>query len=150
MKLSEALRLGEFALNPSSGNWFEWEKEQLCGGCAVGRTCLAAGFKPKLTFNTLSEDPRKLAEFIGSTWPWTYKVSVVFPIDERELSDNAFWQEGHNQVMDIISNLYECAGWTMTQIADFIATIEPQEFSNANLATDETAPQHAQASAGPV
>ena len=131
MKLSEALRLGEFVIPGIYGNWLRLDGNgKPCGGCAVGRMCIAAGFQPALRKNYHLEELNELASFIATTWPWTAKHTVKYPADTWGDKDPAFFEDEYgveNDVLAAISDLYEEARWSITQIADWVATIEPKE-----------------------
>ena len=120
MKLSEALRLGEFAVRPYHGSWFERDSHGgICGACAVGRVCIALGYIPA---QDSSLDPseqfelecHEISKLFAEKWPWTltfYRVTAV--ID--------------NPVADCISEMYEYGEKSIQEIADWVAAIEPQE-----------------------
>lgn len=131
MKLSEALRLGEFAIPGIYGNWLRLDGNgKPCGGCAVGRMCIAAGFQPALRNYYHLEVLNELASFTATTWPWTAKHTVKYPADTWGDTDPAFFEDEYgveNDVLAAISDLYEEARWSITQIADWVATIEPKE-----------------------
>ena len=131
MKLSEALRLGEFVIPGIYGNWLRLDGNgKPCGGCAVGRMCIAAGFQPALRNYYHLEELNELASFIATTWPWTAKHTVKYPADTWGDKDPAFFEDEYgveNDVLAAISDLYEEARWSITQIADWVATIEPKE-----------------------
>ena len=131
MKLSEALRLGEFVLPGIYGNWLRLDGNgKPCGGCAVGRMCIAAGFQPALRNYYHLEVLNELASFTATTWPWTAKHPVKYPADTWGDKDPAFFEDEYgveNDVLAAISDLYEEARWSITQIADWVATIEPKE-----------------------
>ncbi len=120
MKLSEALRLGEFAVAPYRGSWFKRDAGgSACGACAIGRVCMAVGFipacDPKLTPHEQFEvECVAIARLFADKWPWTlgYKGDTLI-ID--------------NPVAEAISAMYEYNGKSIQQIADWVATIEPKE-----------------------
>lgn len=131
MKLSEALRLGEFALPPTYNRWYEREQEsgKVCGACAVGRLAVAAGYSPRVVEQGMVDDEQSLSKFFSAQWPWTAKHHTL-----------QSWTEPVNGIMAAISKRYEgsceitkggeiarVGQETMRQIADWVATIEPQE-----------------------
>ena len=120
MKLSEALRLGEFAVAPHWGSWFKRDAGgSACGACAIGRVCMAVGFipacDPRLSKHEQFEvECLAIARLFADKWPWTLGY------------------KGHTDVIDnpvaeAISDMYEYNGKSIQQIADWIATIEPKE-----------------------
>ena len=125
MKLSEAIRLGEFALPPTYGAWFTRHllTGKLCGGCAMGRALYAAGYRPhEMSFaerasqfkrhgevGYFHEEYTKICAFVEQQWPWTAK---------GHLRD-----EGYNLIVNLISSLYE--GYhPMPYIAEQIEALE--------------------------
>lgn len=157
MKLSEALILGEFVLPASRGRWLSRSKDgQLCGACAVGRACVAAGYYPKKFWGFYCEtgsnaiEGKFLSEFMSSTWPWSAAADSVTPPSgiEELLPKCGAWKilecRHWNPLLRIISDLYEYQFWSMQQLAAWVVTLEPQdpvpqlqEVSNA-LQTIET------------
>lgn len=131
MKLSEALRLGEFALKPSHGSWYEMRGEDVpCAGCAVGRLLYAAGCK----LDYINDGVSELSAAMSALWPWTQK-STALPPDyavTRSWATSYYrnYVNGYkhfNPILCIISDCYERGDWTISKIADFVATIEPQD-----------------------
>ena len=120
MKLSEALRLGEFAVAPYRGSWFKRDAGgSACGACAIGRVCMAVGFipacDPKLTTQEQFEvECAAIARLFADKWPWTLGYK-----GHTDIIDNP--------VAEAISDMYEYNGKSIQQIADWVATIEPQE-----------------------
>jgi hypothetical protein len=136
MKLSEALRLGEFALPPTNLKWFRFDNnDKPCGACAVGRACYAAGFKPEVAEYRLHQnmkDIMTLTSFISATWPWTNRVEYKYPTEYRHNQSTLF-----NPILIAMSDLYEADRWSMQQIADWIETIEPAEITTLNHVTTD-------------
>ena len=131
MKLSEALRLGEFALPPAKKMWFAFTAVtgRLCGACAVGRAVYAAGFRPAvpdlayrigqstaaLTSPGSPEDTLEMTQFFDQQWPWTRLAHTGRP---------RFWLL--NPVLHVISLQYEHLGKSMSEIADYVEQLEAQ------------------------
>ena len=131
MKLSEALRLGEFALPPAKRTWFAFTAVtgRLCGACAVGRAVYAAGFRPAvpdlafrirestatLTAPCLPDDTLAMTQFFDAQWPWTRRAHTGRP---------RFWLL--NPVLHVISLQYEHLGKSLSEIADYIEPLEAQ------------------------
>ena len=133
MKLSEAIRLGEFALSPAKGVWFEASlvTGRICGACAVGRAVWAAGHRPER--KTLRErvalsvrydghvyyfdrEFEILSRFVSEQWPWTnvytHKCLTRVPQD-------------YNAVVAYISQMYEAPiNMSMTHIAQEVERLE--------------------------
>ena len=134
MKLSEALRLGEFAVAPYRGSWFKRDAGgSACGACAIGRVCMAVGFipacDPKLTTQEQFEvECAAIARLFADKWPWTLGYK-----GHTDIIDNP--------VAEAISDMYEYHGKSIQEIADWVATIEPQETANdiQPLANEEQA-----------
>ena len=76
------------------------------------------------------DDIIDLAGFMGKTWPWTTTHAVKYPAEFwEESSPDQFLDEYDcgNDVLAAISDLYEDAEWSIARIADWVATIEPQD-----------------------
>ena len=120
MKLSEALRLGEFAVAPYRGSWFKrYADGSVCGACAIGRVCMAVGFIPACNPNLNPHEQFEvecvaIARLFADKWPWTLGYK-----GHTDIIDNP--------VAEAISDMYEYNGKSIQQIADWVATIEPQE-----------------------
>lgn len=137
MKLSEALRLGEQALKPIHGKWFEGnpgvrfpESYEPCGGCAVGRACYAAAHR----LTVAGFEAYTLSSFMDRTWPWTQMWSgtppgSILPVLSRKATSTAPDRWHINHVMACLSDLYEMNRWSMQRIANWVETIEPQDVS---------------------
>lgn len=132
MKLSEALILGEFVVPPVKNHFFSWSRGQLCGACAVGRGCLAAGFKPNAKHIFADTEALYLAKFMGETWPWTNEWYSNSRVKYYEL----------NRVLAEISDRYEKCGQSMQEIAAWIATIEPPDTPVAPEPSTEAVTTH--------
>ena len=114
MKLSEAIRLGEFALKPINGRWIQYDTNgKPCGGCAVGRAMYAAGYQE------VSERLSPMHEFAKEKWAWIRSNDFDAPC--------GCIGENNNILLGVISHLYEFHDWSMTQLAEYIESIEPQE-----------------------
>lgn len=123
MKLSDALRLGEFALPPVRDDaWFKFDKQALCGGCAVGRLLYAVGYQPCSEW----EDTDRMEAFMSQQWPWILGAGSSCPPGTFAARSFNFSLARHS-LLYRISDLYEQDGWTMAQIADWVETLEPQE-----------------------
>jgi hypothetical protein len=128
MKLSEAMRLGEFALPAVHGSWIDLDKNgKPCGACAVGRACIAAGVKVN---ESVRGEYDACMEFMDQTWPWTQRTTLEMPENSRFPSMFEAWNAygvKYNAVMQCVSDLYEYYGWSMQQLADLVESIEPKE-----------------------
>ena len=129
MKLSEALRLGEFALPPTKRAWFAFTTVtgRLCGACAVGRAVYAAGFRPTvpdLAFRVKEstaafvapmhpDETLAMTLFFDTQWPWTRTAYTGRP---------RFWLL--NPVLHDISYRYEQLDQSLREIADHIEQLE--------------------------
>ena len=140
MKLSEAIRLGEFALPPVRGAWFDASlvSGRICGGCAVGRAIYAAGYRPERM--PLKERVRRYTDtggrvaytgyeivpinaFVAKHWPWTVKYTDT--TDSGRVARLLGWQHEYNAVVERISQNYEYNRKTTIQaIADDIEQLE--------------------------
>ena len=141
MKLSEALRLGEFAAPEAHGEWLLFDKEKkVCRACAVGRLCIAAGYVPtfqreepqhhatyaKSRYNAqYSEDKALLFSFMEQRWPWIARFN-------KEIGVRCALQQSISYRYESLSNPQ-----SISQIADWIETIEPQEDGLAETAHAE-------------
>ena len=131
MRLSEALRLGEFALPPAKKMWFAFKAVtgRLCGACAVGRAVYAAGFRPAvpdvawrirqstvgLVTAGLPEDAVAMTRFFDAQWPWTRRVQE---------GQRGFWLL--NPVLHAISLRYEHLDQSLGEIANYVEQLEAQ------------------------
>src|SRR5687768_8810316 len=97
MKLSEAIRLGAMLGPQIQGRTFDGD-----GSCALGSALLAIG-----------ETETYTAAF--KHFPVTHK-QAVHPLSGASVS-----------VLSIVRMLNDADGWTREQIADWVATIEPQD-----------------------
>ena len=125
MKLSEAIRFGEFALSPVKGHgWFDFKEgaDTPCGGCAVGRMLYAMGYKPTARW----EQWKPMTDFVETLWPWTRIKCTIAPPNTRAGECLGIYHS-RLHILNRISDLYEGDNWSMTQIADWVATIEPQD-----------------------
>ncbi len=106
MKLSLAIRLGAMML-PKSDSYLEGFPPAAC--CAVGGAALAVGYR--------QGKDGTLHIFASDRWP-ILKTIVRHPIEKRD-----------GPLENIINglNYSHCFGWTRERIADWIATIEPQD-----------------------
>ena len=129
MRLSEALRLGEFSLPACYATWFRWEKDKLCAGCAVARACFAAGYRHQY-WTSPEKEFLPLSQFFVTTWPWilAYEMPIVGTHYVPQL------------LLDI-SNLYEVHRWPMAKIADWVEQIERE--METTPAKDAHQPAHA-------
>lgn len=102
MKLSEAIRLGAMLRPPS----VEWH------GCALGVAAKAMGCH--------SGCPKK---FLFTTWPW-----LAAKIQSPDPSSWAYCIDDARTVIEDL-NGWERTGlrWTRERIADWVATVEPQD-----------------------
>ena len=102
MKLSEAIRLGAMMVPQEFGPMRE------TGACALQTALLAVGALPEGTFSCYRAS-RKI-------WPWLERI-VSCPI----------CGEGINLGMTTIAHLNDNHLWTREAIADWVATVEPQD-----------------------
>ena len=110
MKLSDAIRLGAMLL-PQCHPYLE---EDPVGSpptacCALGGAALAMGFQRR---RDLSVD-----KFLTTQWTWLFLQSAMDPRDGGYVVSS---------VGNMIS-LLNWRGWTRERIADWVASIEPQE-----------------------
>lgn len=107
MKLSDAIRLGAMLRPQAVGELFKDG-----GSCAIGAAIEACGIS--VASVDLNYDP------IRAQWPWVMVMRDVAPgaIDVSEVAPI--------DALEIIWRLNDLAHWTREQIADYIATIEPQ------------------------
>ena len=138
MKLSEAIRLGEFALPPVKGAWFRYRtlSGDICGGCAVGRMVWAAGYRPQaLTLRERAKQFRTyghvsdynlaaIMQFVSAQWPWTVQYTEQWRGSYATLYFSDFFPDTWNQVVQDISEAYERHDTSMTVLAARIETLE--------------------------
>lgn len=108
MRLSEAIRLGSM-LGPQI---FGRGTDDQNGSCAYGAAYLAIGGRVNDHVS------------VTDTWPWIDTMTDVCPVCERVPSDIPV---GCGQ---LIPHLNDVHLWSRERIADFVASIEPQESSN--------------------
>ena len=132
MKLSEAIRLGEFALPEARRRWFSRDaNSRVCGACAVGRACFAAGYDPALFQCSLwdaSMEGKDLSAFMTQHWPWTATVPLELPVNSgirKGYVPHPAYAEW-NPVLRMMSELYEHYQWTMQQLAEWVEGLEAQ------------------------
>ena len=143
MKLSEALRLGEFALPAIYGKWiYKDSTNKPCGGCAVGRTAYAAGFNCTTLKGGPIEEEAILDRFFDSTWPWT--VGFIPPcaphisqMEHNKRLDGANTNPTNNNIVSTLSWSYETEKLSMTELANYIESFEPQDVPVATSVTEE-------------
>ena len=130
MRLSQALQFGEFLLAPAHGVWLGKDTAgNVCKGCAIGRACIAAGFQP-LANEASSDEWLRLNAWFSTTWPWTVDhIPVVQPVFARPgyTSSGPPGFGTANPLLADVSNLYEQYDYTMLQLAEWVARIEPVE-----------------------
>jgi hypothetical protein len=126
MKLSEALRLGEVATVPVHGSWIEVDNNgKTCGACAVGRASLVAGYVPHKHElwsdhkGEYVEDVTEIELFWNHTWPWTKTFRPSKSYENDHIVEN--------NVLAMVSDLYEDFRMPMAMIATWIESIEPKE-----------------------
>lgn len=151
MKLSEALRMGEFALEPVHGVFLHHnEKGDVCGGCAIGRACYAAGFRAPQAVDQDDEEWleefNRLSDFFDIMWPWTLKEKPRVHRQHYWRNPAMFYgtvseRQHHNAVLCDISNLYENECLGIQDLADWVEQFEPHEESHdATQQSDTTTP----------
>lgn len=121
MKLSVAIRLGSMLVPQCIGQSVDWHRDvtgqPVVAACALGAAGLAIGQWP------LRMEPgimrRDSVWNPCDSWPWTV-CDVACP-------QCCVWYSGGANVVAIIAHLNDTHRWTREQIADWIATIEPQE-----------------------
>lgn len=122
-RLSEAILLGIGAVRENRDVFLAGTSHDPCG-CALGTALFIVGEKPT-------------AEGIDLThkyWPWT-RMEVQCPDGEKFPSlvfPSKLWtcdyvDHRFRTVANIISHLHYNHHWTRERIADWVATIEPQE-----------------------
>jgi hypothetical protein len=119
MKLSEAIRLGSLLVpQPEAGN---------IEACAITMACLSTGYVK--SDRPMWED---WYSYIAETWPWTVKAAVACPCGRSHMMPpgdgllhgfEVIWGVFDHHVMD---DMFGCR-MTIEQLADYIATIEPQD-----------------------
>lgn len=125
MQLSEAMKIGAMALRPVHGPLFSWTDGEICAACALGAAVYAAGAVKERGFDGLDT-----LNALGRIWPWTETQRWAHPIDGYQGS-----------MKFLIIDLFEHRGWTREQIADYIATIEPQEDAAIAIAQQQERPK---------
>jgi len=124
MRLSEAIRLGSLLIpEPQMG---ELSK------CALGMAAIAKGHQ-------IQGDANREYEYFLQTWPWLKDVSIKCPcspcaarlgvVDEDQcvLEDvQVVWHIFDEHVMHTLPSALS-QHWTLEQLIDFIASIEPRE-----------------------
>lgn len=106
MKLSEAIRLGSMASEKCSRHIERPDGSR----CALGAALFAVG-------ESRRQDIWHLA--IARLWPWT--------MEELEAGPDGFRFFIPIAIRDVIWHLNDTADWSREKIADWVATIEPQE-----------------------
>jgi len=118
MKLSEAIRLGSMLRPQAKGGYFMND-----GSCAIGAAADAIGCQ--------EIDRRgsawRLIGLLGRHWPWLLRIDL-----RSCVACTASQLSRHDQ----IAHLNDAHGWTRERIADWVATIEPQEASEPVKAED--------------
>ena len=104
MKLSDAIRLGAM-LKPQASNGREWpDKSCVIQAGLEGAGWAAVDSEGETLYSTLSEQ-----------WPFT-NIFIPHPVGQTRIP-----------VYAILYNLNDHHRWTRERIADWVATIEPQE-----------------------
>jgi hypothetical protein len=112
MKLSTAIRMGSLLIeNPQAGN---------VRACAITMACLSMGCTQVLDYYW----------YVAKTWPWVITAKVVCPCgkkhwpslhdDDSLYGTEVIWGPFDHHVMGDRT-------MTIEQLADFIASIEPEE-----------------------
>jgi hypothetical protein len=119
MKLSDAMRLGAM----TGPQLFREMRDDVSGGsCALGAAAFAAGVDCCLWIPT---------QKLPTEWRWIDAASGgqrgTCPACDEPLLD----------VQSVILALNDQHRWTREQIADWVATIEPQESQDAGTQTDD-------------
>ena len=152
MKLSEAIRLGEFALPPVRGAWFDASlvSGRICGACAVGRAIYAAGYRPerlplkervqrytdtggRVTYTGYEIVP--INTFVAKHWPWTVVYSRTTETGRIAMLMGLTTE--YNAVVERISQNYE---HYKKSIQDIAADVEQLEAKWDQPATIDVAP----------
>lgn len=115
MKLSEAIVLSIGAVRNYRASWMKYDGDILCG-CLVTTALFSIG---KL------DDAEQGSKALHTYWPWTARPGTDFGIN----SPCPF---------AMILSGYHYAGQSREALADFVATIEPQEVSEAVLVEAST------------
>jgi hypothetical protein len=119
MKLSTAIRMGSLLIeNPQAGN---------VKACAITMANLATGFE--ILPNQLNNDHYSQ---LTQTWPWIITAHAQCPCgSDKHILDGTelIWGPFDHHVMWPVHQSGLFGGYSMTieQLADFIASIEPEE-----------------------
>lgn len=114
MKLSDAIRLGAMLGPQIRGQYADH-----AGTCALGAAAVAVG---------AGVGARSISDCISETWPWVHTTFAISP-------DCAICHP--TRVDSIILHLNDDAKWTREEIADWVATVEPQDAPAPELVTVE-------------
>jgi hypothetical protein len=116
MKLSTAIRMGSLLIeNPQAGN---------VRACAITMACLSTGFQQQ---RGMGDDAYS---HVAKTWPWVITAKAVCPcgtVHPMSFSDSSLLT-GSEVIWGVFDH-HVMGDRTMTieQLADFIASIEPEE-----------------------
>lgn len=114
MKLSEAIRLGTTIIGPVRGVYFQFDGDNVCG-CLIGTALYAVGYKPSRARKYSFMDTYEMHERLITAFPIA-GVRVTCPICQSI-----------GRLALIAEHLYEIHKLTREAIADWVATIEPQD-----------------------
>jgi hypothetical protein len=119
LKLSDAIRLGAMSLKPLVGRTVLYDtNDTLVGACALAGALHAIGWCcVSLDMNT-----------IWKAWPWMSKTddACAYNVDGRRFVQCPACRR-EDPVIDVIVELNDEHLWTRERIADWVATIEPQD-----------------------
>jgi hypothetical protein len=134
MKLSEAIRLGAMLRPQGFGDFYPvitcvhvdevdgvWSKQEIStmSSCALGAAMEAVRSRP------VADD--MALDTLRFYWPWAFEMTDSWRTASPSTA-RAF------RVTDMIFLLNDTQGWTREQIADWVATVEPNETSPATVA----------------
>ena len=124
MKLSEAILLGSIGSAQGFGNMSMFAESKT--KCALGAALVAAGQVPSYQGNVISKEDHEMNPYsrIRRTWPWV-QDKVKHPV-----------KGAYGNVLPALTAIYtlnDSYGWTRPQIAEWVASIEPQEESAEGL-----------------
>lgn len=112
LKLSEAIRLGSLLIQEP--------KESDTNSCAVGMALRAIGDNRVFSQDQSSDDLHIPYRAVVKTWPWLDQKSTYCPwCDCHVFSSGCIWHPFDSHVMR--------GEMTIEQLADWIATIEPDD-----------------------
>lgn len=115
MKLSEAILLGSIGSEQGFGNGSMFAESKT--KCALGAALVATGQVPSYQENMVYKEDHEMNPYyrLRRTWPWI-TGRVKHPVNGA-----------YGNVLTAIYTLNDSYGWTRPRIAEWVASIEPQE-----------------------